>query len=72
VAEYRENYPVITIRLPVERFEKLRQRIIKVKPNDIPEVKKIGASFREVRTSLTREQADKMCKDLGPVIIKEI
>lgn len=60
-----------TIRITTNNFDTLLVRLKKLRPNDAFEVKRIGLTFREVRTSLTEVAARKACKGLGPVVITE-
>ena len=58
-----------TIRIPIENYQKLMERLRTKKSKDFLEVKSIGTTYKEVRTSMKAEEVRELCKGLGKLVI---
>lgn len=63
---------MITIRLRTKMFDEFVTRVKRSKPGELLEARNVGETFKEVRTSLKKEEAEKLCKGLGPLHISEV
>ena len=63
---------MITVRLRTKMFDEFITRVKRTKPGELLEARNVGEIFKEVRTSLRKEEVEKLCRGLGPLHISEV
>jgi len=53
-------------------FDEFITRVKRTKPGELLEARNVGEIFKEVRTSLRKEEVEKLCRGLGPLHISEV